>query len=163
MPIRRAPDDLSQFWPMINVNRTEGAQTAPLLTIAGPAVRSTPRRLVSTACSDPRSRRLGVRASAKALDVYLALRGPARRTVGVFDGNTYMGGLVGNGGRSLALLAGWPTASRMLVFGGDEAADELDRLVAGWVEQGRPDAGDVALTVSFPNGTSTVRTRWRGR
>jgi protein-L-isoaspartate(D-aspartate) O-methyltransferase len=163
MPIRLTPDDLSQFWPMINVNRTDGALTAPLLTIAGPAVHSTGRRLVATACSDPRSRRLAVRASAKALDVYLALRGPMRRTVGVFDGKSYMGGLVGGGGRSLALLAGWPTVSRMLVYGGGEAGAELDRIVADWVEQGRPGADEVILTASFSNGTSTIRTRWRGR
>ena len=95
--------------------------------------------------------------------MYLALSGPARRTVGVFDGKSYMGGVVARGGRSLALLAGWPTVSRMLVYGGDEAGDELENLVRTWVDRGRPGADEVDLTVSFSNGASTVRTRWRGR
>ena len=163
MPIRHSPDDLSQYWPMIKVDRTEAAQTVPLLVIAGPATRSAARRLVSTACSEPNSRSIPVRAAAKELDVYLALRGPARRTVAVFDGKSYMGGLVAARGQSLALLAGWPRVARMLVYGGSEAADELEQLIAGWVERGRPSADDVDMTVSFRNGASTVRTRWRGR
>jgi protein-L-isoaspartate O-methyltransferase len=163
MPIRGAPDDLTPFWPMINVSRMDGAKREGLLTIAGPAVGASARRLVSLASSDPRSRRLSVRASAKALDVYLALRGPARRTVAVFDGKSYMGGVVARDRRSLALLSGWPTVSKMFVYGEDEAADELDQFVAGWVERGRPGADHVELTVSFPNNTSTIRTRWRGR
>lgn len=164
MPLRDAPDDLTRFWPMINVNRTNGAETVTMLTFAGTAVRSgSVRRLVSTACSEPRTRRLHVRASAKALDVYLALRGPARRAVAVFDGRSYMGGIVARGGRSLALLAGWPTVSKMLVYGADEAADDLDRIVREWSDRGRPAASDLDLVVSFSNGRSSIRTRWRGR
>ncbi len=164
MPLRESPGDLTRYWPMINVNRTDGAETVTLLTLAGPAVRSgSGRRLVSTACSDPSPRRLPVRASAKAIDVYLALRGPASRVVGAFDGRSYMGGLVARDGRSLALLSGWPTTSKMLVYGGTEAADELDRLVRDWAERGRPDASEVELTVSFRNGKSSIRTRWHGR
>jgi protein-L-isoaspartate(D-aspartate) O-methyltransferase len=163
MPLRGAPDDLTQFWPMITVNRVDGAKRDGLLTIAGPAARSPARRLVSVALSEPRSRRLRVRTAAKALDVYLALRGPARRTLAVFDGKSYMGGIVAGGGRSLALLSGWPTASKILVYGGDEAADELEQLVDGWVERGRPGADQLEMSVSFRNGTSTIRTRLRGR
>jgi protein-L-isoaspartate(D-aspartate) O-methyltransferase len=163
MPIRATSDDLTAFWPMLNVVRIEGAKTFPLLTIGGPAVNSSARRLVSVASSEPCPRRLPVRASAKALDVYLALRGPSRRTVAVYDGKSYMGGIAARGGRSLALLSGWPTVSRMLVFGEDEAADELERFVAEWVERGRPGADQIELTVSFRNGTSAIRTRWNGR
>jgi protein-L-isoaspartate(D-aspartate) O-methyltransferase len=163
MPIRGAPDDLTPFWPMINVSRSDGAKMFPVVTIAGSAASSSPRRLVALATSDPRSRRLAVRASAKALEVYLALCGPARRTVAVFDGKSYMGGVVARGGRSLALLAGWPSMSKMLVYGGDEAADELEQFVAGWVERGRPGADHVNVTVSFRNGRSSIRTRWHGR
>lgn len=164
MPLRAAPDDLSPFWPMINVNRTVGAETVTLMTLAGAAVRSgSERRLVSTVCSEPRAKRLGVRASSKALDVYLALQGPPRRTVAVYDGRTYMGGLVDRAGRSLALLTGWPTTSKMLLYGGGEAGEELEALVSAWKDEGRPDSSDVELTVSFSNGASTIRTRWRGR
>jgi len=163
MPIRQTADDLSQFWPMVTVSRTEGAETTALLTIAGPPIRVAARRIVSTACSEPRSLNLGVRASSKALDVYLALRGPARRTVAVFDGKSYLGGIVARGGRSLALLRGWPTTSTMLAYGEGDAAEELEALVSDWVARGRPDASAVDLTATFPNGTFAIRTRWRGR
>ena len=163
MPLRGAADDLTSFWPMISVSRIHGAKRDGLLTIAGPGAGTPARRLVSVATSDPRSRRLSVRAAAKDLDVYLALCGPAGRTVAVFDGKRYMGGIVARSARSLALLVGYPLVSRMLVYGEDEAADELERLVKRWVGQGRPGADHVQMTVSFRNGTSTIRTRWRGR
>jgi protein-L-isoaspartate(D-aspartate) O-methyltransferase len=164
MPLRDDAEDLSRYWPMVKVTRTDGASTVPLLVIGGPPARSAwIRRLVGTACSEPRSRRLGLRASAKALDIFLVLRGPARRTVGIYDGKSYMGGVVARGGRSLALLAGWPTTSRMLVYGSDEAADELENLVAQWVELGRPNTSQVELTASFANGSSSIRTRLHGR
>jgi protein-L-isoaspartate(D-aspartate) O-methyltransferase len=164
MPLRDAAADLSRYWPMVQVTRTDGAESVPLLVIGGPATRASwSRRLVGTACSEPRSRRLSVRASAKALDVFLVLRGPGARIVGVFDGKSYMGGVVARGGRSLALLAGWPTTSRMLVYGGNEAANELEGLVGQWVERGRPDTSQVELTASFRDGKSSIRTRWLGR
>lgn len=164
MPIRDGAEDLSRYWPMVNVTRTDGAASVPLLVIGGPATRASwIRRLVATACSEPRSRRLAVRASAKALDIFLVLRGPKRRVVGIYDGKSYMGGVVADGGRSLALLPGWPTTSRMLVYGSDEAADELEGLVAQWVELGRPGTERVELTASFANGSSSIRTRLRGR
>ena len=164
MPLRDGADDLSRYWPMVNVTRTDGAATVPLLVIGGPVTRAAwIRRLVGTACSEPQSRRLPVRASAKALDIFLVLRGPARRVVGIYDGKSYMGGVVAAAGRSLALLAGWPTTSRMLVYGSDEAADELEDLVAKWIELGRPDTSQVELTASFANGSSSIRTRLRGR
>jgi protein-L-isoaspartate(D-aspartate) O-methyltransferase len=163
MPLRGGADDLTSFWPMISVSRIHGAKRDGLLTIAGPGAGVPARRLVSVATSDPRSRRLSVRAAAKDLDVYLALCGPAGRTVAVFDGTSYMGGIVAPGARSLALLVGYPFVSRMLVYGEDDAGDELERLVKGWVDQGRPGADHVHMTVSFRNGTSTTRTRWHGR
>ena len=98
-----------------------------------------------SACSEPRSRRLSVRAAAKDLDVYLALRGPAGRTVAVFDGKSYMGGIVARGGTQPGAAGRVATiVSRMLVYGEDEAADELERLVEGWVEQGRPGRGSMS-------------------
>ncbi len=74
-----------------------------------------------------------------------------------------MGGIVAHDARSLALLSGWPITSKMLVYGGDEDADELEALVSNWVARGRPDTCDVEVIVSFQNGRSSIRTRWRGR
>ena len=160
MPLRSAPEDLSAFGSFVNVNWTAGDKTTWLLTIGGaPAREAAVRRLIGTACSRPRSRLLGVRASSKGLGIYLALRGPANRLVGVLESNSYLGGVAAADGSSLALLAGWPTTSKMLVFGADKAGDELEALVADWVQLGRPDAGDIALTVSFRTGTSALRTR----
>ena len=45
--------------------------------------------------------------------------------------------------------SGTRSSRRMLVYGEDEAADELERLVKGWVDQGRPGADHVQMTVSF--------------
>lgn len=167
MPVRAAPDDLSPYWPMLTVTKTIGAERTPLLALAGEFVRAlspgAARALVATACSEPRRRRLGVRVPTKALAVYLAVHGPPRRLVAAFDGREYCGGIVGREGSSLALLRGWRTTSRMLVYGGDEAADALERLLDDWRERGRPGVDDVALTVSFRNGHSTITTRWRGR
>src|SRR5262249_62283175 len=56
MPLRGGPDDLTPFWPMINVTRVDGAKQDGLLTIAGPATGASARRLVSLATSEPRSR-----------------------------------------------------------------------------------------------------------
>jgi hypothetical protein len=100
-----------------------------------------------------------MRASAKGLAIYLAVRGPAGRLVGVLQGNSYLGGIAAADGTSLALLTGWPTTSKMLVYGTEKAADELEALVAEWAERGRPEAGDIGLTVSFRNGTSALRIR----
>ena len=91
------------------------------------------------------------------------MRGPAGRTVVVYDGKSFLGGIAANGGRSLALLPGWPTTSKMLVYGGDEAAEELQDFIESWVERGRPGPSDVQLTASFRNGTSSMRVRWNGR
>jgi hypothetical protein len=51
----------------------------------------------------------------------------------------------------------------MFAYGGEEAGDALERLAVDWERQGRPGVEDVGLTVSFRNGTSAIRTRWRGR
>jgi hypothetical protein len=104
-----------------------------------------------------------MRASAKSLLLYLTLRGPPRRLVATFDGKEYMGGLVDRAATSMALLPGWPTTSRILAYGGEEAAVELEALAREWDEVGRPGEDDVAVSIGFANGRSTLRTRWRGR
>ena len=164
MPLRADADDLSGFGPMVNVTRVDGATSTPLLVVGGAAARkASARRLVSTACSEPRSRSLGIRAHAKSLGVFLTTRGPAGRTVVVYDGKSFLGGIAANGGRSLALLPGWPTTSKMLVYGGEAAAEELQAFIESWVARGRPGPSDVELTASFRNGASSIRVRWNGR
>jgi len=164
MPIRAAPEDLSPYWPMLTVDQTDGADSNKLFALSGTSLRrlSPPaaRRLVAVACSEPTSRPLGIRAKTASLALYLTLRGPASRLVGAFDGRDYEGGLVSRNGKSLALLRGWPTTSRMSVYGAADAAEELESLVRKWDALGRPGEGDVELSVQFRNGKSSIRTRW---
>jgi protein-L-isoaspartate(D-aspartate) O-methyltransferase len=167
MPIRESPDDLSHYGPMLCVDHLDGGEARKLLVLSaaslGKLSPATARRLVAAACSPPESRPLGMRADAKSLAVYLTLRGPARRLIGAFDGREYRGGLVAANGSGFALLGGWPTTSRMAVYGDSVAADELATFVREWDEAGRPGEADVALSVHFRNGTSSIRTRWNGR
>jgi protein-L-isoaspartate(D-aspartate) O-methyltransferase len=167
MPLRAAPQDRSPYWPMLNVTRSSGPDTTTLISLGGELLRSlsprAARRLTAAICSPPASRRLRIRAQAKSLSVYLTLCGPARRLVGAFDGREFLGGLVGRGASGIALLSGWPTTSRMLVYGEPGAADELESLVGEWDELGRPGESELDLSVHFRDGGSTIRTRWRGR
>jgi protein-L-isoaspartate(D-aspartate) O-methyltransferase len=167
MPIRAAADDLSPYWPALNVTRADGAEVKQLLSLYGQAVRSlsraAARRLVATACSEPRVRRVSGRSSLDSFAVFLAVTAATRQLVGAMDEHRFYAGLISRDGTSLALLASWQSISRILVFGGDQAADELVALIEQWKGRGRPGVADVGMTVSFRNGNSTIRTRWRGR
>jgi hypothetical protein len=150
---------------MLRITHVNGGDSKPLFELSGDLLRSLrprgARRLAAVACSEPRAHQLGVRAPTKDLAVFLALRGPARRVVGAFDGHQYTGGLVAPTGKGIALLSSWPTTSRMLVYGDSEAAEELGALVTEWDRRGRPGEADVVLTVRFRNGRASIRTRWK--
>jgi protein-L-isoaspartate(D-aspartate) O-methyltransferase len=167
MPIRESPEDRSPYDPMLRVELADGSGSKKLVVVSGALLRgvsgSVARRITRAICSKPASRPLGMRASAKSLLLYLTLRGPPRRLVATFDGKEYMGGLVDRAATSMALLPGWPTTSRILAYGGEEAAVELEALAREWDEVGRPGEDDVAVSIGFANGRSTLRTRWRGR
>ena len=167
MPIRESPEDRSPYDPTLILDLAEGGRSTKLLVVSSALLRGVTlpvaRRLTRAVCSEPDSRPLGMRARAKSLALYLTLRGPPRRLLATFDGREFRGGLAGRGARSVALLAGWPTTSRILASGGDEAAEELESLVREWDERGRPGEEDVELSVRFANGTSSIRTRIRGR
>jgi protein-L-isoaspartate O-methyltransferase len=167
MPLRARPDDLSSYWPMLNVVRTSGGESAMLFVLSGDGLQTlssaAARRLVATACSDPEVRPLRMRARAKSLAVHLMLRGPVPRLVAAWDGREFLGGLIARDGKSMALVPGWPTATRMLVYGKRDAAGELLTLIRDWDRAGRPSESDVELAVHFRNGSSAIRTRRRGR
>jgi protein-L-isoaspartate(D-aspartate) O-methyltransferase len=175
MPLRTSPEDREPYWPMLKVELSAGDSGSTLFVLGGESLRAlsprSARRLAAAVCSTPSIRRLGMRAQAKSLAVYLTLRGPTRRIVGAFDGGLssknggpqYLGGIVGPRSSGAALLLGWPTTSRMLVYGDPDPADELAALVQEWDANGRPGEADFSVSVHFRNGRSTVRTRWRGR
>lgn len=167
MPIRESPDDRAPYDPLLFAEWADGDSKNRLVGMSGALLRGASsraaRRLIRAICSEPVSRPLGMRARAKSIALYLTLRGPARRLVGAYDGREFMGGLADRQGASVALLPGWPTTSRILAFGGEDAADELEELVREWDELGRPGEKDVELSVNFKNGMSSIRTRWRGR
>jgi protein-L-isoaspartate(D-aspartate) O-methyltransferase len=167
MPIRAAADDLSPYWPALNVTRADGAEVRQLFSLYGQAVRSlsrvAARRLVATACSEPRIRRVSGRSSLDSFAVFLVVTAPTPHLVGAMDEHRFYAGLISRDGTSLAMLESWRSISRILVFGSDKAADELEALIDRWKELGRPGVSDVGMSVSFRNGHSTIRTRWRGR
>ena len=78
-------------------------------------------------------------------------------------GKEFSAGLISRDGRSLALLAGWRPINRILCFGTEEAADELEQMVEDWKVRGRPGVGDISMSVTFTNGRSHIRMRFRGR
>lgn len=167
MPIRSAPDDLTPYWPALNVTRHEGGESARILSLYGEAVRSlspgAARRLLATALTEPRIRGLRARPSWDSFGIFFAVAAPAGRLVGAMDEKDFSAGLISRDGRSLALLGGWRPMNCVLVFGTDAAADELEQLVEDWKERGRPGADDVRMSISFRNGRSQIRMRWHGR
>jgi protein-L-isoaspartate(D-aspartate) O-methyltransferase len=167
MPLRAASRDLTPYWPTLNASRFEGAKPAPLLSIYGEAVRTlrpaAARRLLGAALSEPRSRRLRVRPSWDSFGVFFAATAPTPRLVGVMTEKDFSAGLISRDGRSLAILAGWRPITRILSFGTEEAADELEQMIEVWKARGRPGIGDIRMSVSFSNGRSQVRMNFRGR
>ena len=167
MPLRAASRDLSPYWPTLNASRFDAAKSRPILSLYGEAVRTlsaaAARRLLAVGLSEPRARRLSVRPSWDSFGVFFAATAPTSRLVGAMNEKEFSAGLVSRDGRSLALLAGWRLINRILCFGTDEAADELEQMVEDWKVRGRPGVGDISMSVTFANGRSHIRMRFRGR
>ena len=167
MPLRAASRDLSPYWPTLNATRFDGGKSGPILSLYGEAVRTlsqaAARRLLAVGLSEPKARRLSVRPSWDSFGVFFAATAPTPRLVGAMTGKEFSAGLISRDGRSLALLAGWRPINRILCFGTDEAADELELMVKDWKVRGRPGVGDIGMSVTFANGRSHIRMRFRGR
>jgi protein-L-isoaspartate(D-aspartate) O-methyltransferase len=173
MPLR-GPDGApaETLWPpeLVAVHR-HGRSETPLREVHGVAVGSlserAKRRLLATALQDPRRVPLGLRAAGPALTLFLSLTLPVRHLV--MSAPRFGVGAIARDGASLALVepmfdrAERPVSS-LLAFGTDEAENLLRDRVADWNARGRPDAGDLAITVRYDAaGTSRITHRWPRR
>lgn len=153
--------------PVLTVSHVLGNAREPVLTqLAGTSLlhlsEAARRRLV--AFDEPRRRPLGFRSPAWSLALYLSLELPERRLVTRFA--DLATGVVGRGGRSLALLEGrWqggerPTAQRLLSYGESEAEEYLSQALEEWRMRGRPGQNELRLEIDFRGGGSKISHAW---
>jgi protein-L-isoaspartate(D-aspartate) O-methyltransferase len=171
MPLRSA--DCSNSVPtrppcLIATDATSAGRNPPLRQIAGGVLASlspaAKRRLLSIALNEGRRRRLGLRAHAESLALYLTLTLPAARAVSVFPGLTI--GLISRDGNSLAYVESrahlgqrWITA--LTAHGDRRAENELARSIRGWDEKGRPGPAQLHIQVEYRDGADRIHKGWR--
>jgi protein-L-isoaspartate(D-aspartate) O-methyltransferase len=142
------------------VTRLGGASLAHLSSRAS-------ETLAEVAATPPRTRPLGFRAASWPLGLYLSLEIPERRLVLRYADLAI--GVIGGGGRSLALIEGrWEggdrvTPQRLLAYGEAEAEDHLRSALDAWSARGRPGPGELVIGVAFRGAASTITHRWTRR
>jgi protein-L-isoaspartate(D-aspartate) O-methyltransferase len=166
MPMRAAGSD-GVAVPMLTVNSTLGSGRSVMTRLAGAAVgelsQTARQRLRTALASRPRCRTLAHRAAPWPLGLYLSLEIPRRLVIRYADAGI---GVVGRGGRSVALLEGdWkeghkPRALRMLSYGESDAEDYLKAVLEAWERRGRPDSDRLELAVEFTSKGSRISHRW---
>jgi protein-L-isoaspartate(D-aspartate) O-methyltransferase len=123
--------------------------------------------LAAVAETRPKKRSLGLRAASWPLGLYLSLEVPERRLVMRYADLAI--GVIGRGGRSLALVPGrWeggerPTPQRLLAFGEDEAEEYLRSVLQEWAARGRPGREQLRIRIDFRGRTSKILHRWVDR
>lgn len=162
MPLRGEGDSAeTPRAPSLGASEMVGAHRAPLAYLSGEALaglsRADRRRLLALALGEPRTLQLGLRAQLFPLVVWLALEAP----LGQFVRGQPFPGLVAAGGRSLALLGGRRTVTRIEAYGEPEAEFALLDLIERWKARGRPGAGELRVEASFPRGRSGIGWSWR--
>ena len=119
------------------------------------------RRLLASALGEPRRRPLA-RFPTWTLALYLSLELPESRLVVRFSPPGI--GVVGRGGRGLALVEGSPrpepSAQRLLAWGDPEAERYLEHALARWAARGRPGHDALRLRVSFDGERARISHRW---
>lgn len=139
----------------------------PLLQLTGNSLAALSeagrRRVLALALGEPRRTALG-RLPTWPLAFHLSLALPESRLVVRFGPHGI--GVVGRGGRSLALVEGRlergdrPSPQRLAAWGGPEAEALLRRAVERWRERGQPAESELRLAVSFDDGGSRISRRW---
>lgn len=163
MPLRDAPG-APVAPPPTSLGATEriGEKTRFLARLDGAALdrlsRSRRRRLLALSMSDPRTRRLGMRAPLHALGMYLTVEAPEDRLVAAWAGP----GVISADGGGLSVLAGGVTTfTRVQSYGDAEAERVLLDLVDGWKQRGRPSSHDLRVEVMPAGARGTdVRLSW---
>lgn len=153
--------------PTLTVEQRLDTGGAPVLTqLAGAALArlSLDARARLAVLSEPRARPLGTRSPAWSLALYLSFELPAQRQVTRFA--DLATGVVGHGGRSLALVPGrWEggqrqTAQRLVSYGGAEAEAYLGGALEEWEARGRPGRRELRMEIDFRGGRSRVSHAW---
>lgn len=141
----------------------------PLVTRLGGSslARLSPRArsaLAAVAAEPPRRRELGIRTASWPLGLYLSLELPEDRLVMRYADLSL--GVVGRGGRSLALIEGrWtggerPAPQRLLAFGEPEAEEYLQSALDEWEARGRPGREQLRIRVDFRGARSRISHSW---
>ena len=161
MPLRASAGAASDQPPSVSASAVVDGAPTPLVQLAGDALRTlsarSRRRLLALALSEPRTLRLGRRAPAWALSLYLSLTLPRNG----FVVSPPRAGVISRDGRSLALLAGrGEVFDRILAYGDGEAEDRLVAAVERWNARGRPAEDELTMQVTFRDGRSRVACSW---
>ncbi len=120
--------------------------------------------LAAVAQELPRKRELGIRTASWPLGLYLSLELPEDRLVLRYADLSL--GVVGRGGRSLALVEGrWaggerPAPQRLLAFGESEAEEYLQAALDRWEARGRPGRDELRIRVDFRGERSRISHSW---
>jgi protein-L-isoaspartate(D-aspartate) O-methyltransferase len=167
LPMRSEHDDGSPPPTMtVNALLEDGRPILTRLSGRSLAYLSRParQRLLAVAQSTPRRRPLGIRAPTWALGLYLSLELPERQLVMRFADLAV--GVVGRGGRSLALVEGrWHGGERatpqwLVAYGDAGAEDTLTGVLDEWSRRGRPGRRELRIRVDFSGSRSTISHGW---
>jgi methyltransferase of FxLD system len=170
MPLRGADEpDLPRSMRSLSVIDLTGDAPRPIRQISGIAVarlsEAAKRRLLAVSLEPRRRRRLGFRAAADGLILYLSTTLPVRQSVTVLP--DWGVGLISGDGGGLAYVAWLPTAgtrtiSSLTAHGNPTAERRLARAIRTWKELGRPSPDPLVVTVSYDGTRPWVRSRWLG-
>jgi protein-L-isoaspartate(D-aspartate) O-methyltransferase len=163
MPLRDAPGaPVPGAPPSLSAGERIGERHRALAHLSGAALsplsRSSRQRLLAMALSEPRTRRLDVRASRPDLGLYLTVEAPVARLVAGWP----QVGVISRGGEGLALLAGGRrNFTRIESYGKGDAERVLLGLIEEWKQRGRPGGADLRVEARFRGDTaSEPRLSW---
>ena len=167
MPLRSPDGGLPGEPPRLLVSDVRAGTSRPLLWLVGPALERLSergrRRLVALALSEPRIHQVRVPAAKGwSLALYLSLETPRSRAVASYSHDEAAYGIVGRGGRGLALFGGrFKGPLRLYGYGEPDADDRLLDLVERWHEQNEPTEQDLEIEVRVGAGRNSLRRRWQ--
>ena len=169
MPLRGSDETgLPRSMRSLTITDLTGDAPRPVRQVAGAALTrltaAAKRRLLAVSLEEPRRRRLGIRATADALILYLSTTLPLREVVSVQP--EWGVGLISRDGRSLAYVVGLfaPQRKRITAIaaqGTNTAERRLAAAIQAWDELGRPGPDRLQVEVAYQGTRPSLRTVWR--
>ena len=161
MPLRHAPGAQVPSPPTLAASERIDQRPRSLAHLSGEALRRLSarrrQRLLSLALSEPRTRKLPLRAPRLALGLYLTIEAPKDRLIGGWP----RVGVIGRDGEGLALLAGGArTVTRIESYGDSDAEGLLLEVIQEWKDRGRPGSEDLHVEVSLQGQEARGRMRF---